>query len=622
MKRNCYYLLISIFTLSLGLLNHSIYAQFDTKELEEVVIVGNRHSSVFSEQTRNIIIIQSEDILRSPARSVADLLNYFAGLDIRRRGVNGIQADAGIRGGTFDQVLILVNGIKLSDPQSGHHNFNLPIDIENIERIEVIKGPGARVYGQNAFAGAINIITKQPETTFTKIEALTGQNGLWGARASTAFKHQNVTHYLSYAHDRSDGYKFNTDFTLHNVFYQAQLNGRMGNLGLLAGFTDRHFGANGFYASPDFMDQYEEVQTSLVALTYKNAWGANFQLNSRLFWRRNQDMYLFIRQNPDFFRNFHIGNTVGAELHGNYSHGWGALGVGLEFQQNWLSSNNLGSRRRRIWSFFVEERIRALNDRLQIMPGVNISHYDDFGAFIFPGIDMGYQLSSSLSLFGNVGYTYRVPTFTNLFYEDPANEGNPDLDAEYALSYEIGVKTKNIPGFVGQLSYFIRDGNRIIDWIKEDSAARWRPINLLDVQFEGIDGNVVISPKQLFAGKIPIWERLDIGYTFIAGSSGNTGVFSRYALEHLKHQFTGRMTLRYHPKIIQQLSFRYFDRVNLPSYSIINTQIEYVDNAFRVFLSINNLGNQSYFETNLVEMPGRWISGGISYRFQWANHGN
>lgn len=608
--KKIYYILL----LALSVSNTPSFAQFDTKELEEVVIEGNRHSSLFSDQTRNVIVIRSEDILRSPARSVADLLNYFAGLDIRRRGVNGIQADAGIRGSTFDQVLILVNGIKLTDPQTGHHNFNLPVDMDNIERIEVIKGPGARVYGQNAFAGAINIITKNPDQSFVKVEGLAGENGLLGARTSAALRKKKITHYLSYTHERSNGYKFNTDFELNNVFYQANIKSDIGNFDIIGGFTDRHFGANGFYASPDFTDQYEEVQTSLVGLTYKNMFDTKFQLNSRLFWRRNQDMYLFIREDPDFFRNFHIGNTLGVEVHGNYLHGWGNLGVGIEFQQNWLSSNNLGSRRRRIWSFFVEERLTVLDQRLQLMPGLNVSHYDDFGAFLFPGMDIGYQLSPKLGIFGNVGYTYRVPTFTNLYYEDPANEGNPNLDPEYAISYEVGFKTKRIRGFLGQLSYFIRDGNRIIDWIRSDSLARWRPDNLLDVQFQGIDGNIIISPKQLFNTHIPLWERLDLGYTYISGSTGNQAVFSRYALEHLNQQLTGRLTLRYHPRIIHQFSFRYFDRENLPSYSIINSQLEYIDSSVRVFLSINNVGNETYLETNLVEMPGRWISGGISYK--------
>ncbi len=604
-----------IFFYFFALLPHFLSAQdvFDVKELEEIIIEEDRRSSPLSDQTRNMIVIRSEELLRSPARSVADALNYFAGLDIRRRGVHGIQADAGIRGSTFDQVLILLNGIKLTDPQTGHHNFNLPVDIENIERIEVIKGPSARIYGQNAFAGAINIITKNPVDTFVTLQPSVGENGLWGIKAATSLPQKNFRHYLSYSLEESDGYRYNTDYTLQNVFYQGTVPLQNGQLSILGGFTGRKFGANGFYASPDFMDQYEEIQTSLIAANYKTNVGDRLQLKGRVYWRRNQDMYVFIRNDPSFFRNMHIGNTIGGEVHANYAHKWGSLGTGLDVQRVWLSSNNLGSRQRSVVNFFLDEQISAFQHRLLIAPGINLSHYSDFGTFLFPGIDVGYSLEKYLAAFGNVGYTYRIPTFTNLFYEDPANEGNPDLDAEYAITYELGLKTKGISGILGQLSYFFRDGNRIIDWIKEDSLAKWRPVNLIDVNMQGIDGNIVLSPSQFGSGQYKWIERVDLGYTYISSTTGNQASISRYALENLQHQFTGRISFRYHPRFIQQFSFRYFDRVNLEDYAILNTQLRYESRDLHIFLNISNVANTPFKETNLVRLPGRWISGG----FRW-----
>ncbi len=140
----------------------SINAQnnVDTIKLKEVSIASNRISLPFSKTSRTITLITSEDIVKSSATNVADLLQNVAGIDVRRRGIDGMQSDLYIRGGNFDQTLVLIDGVKMDDAQTGHHSMNAILSLDNIERIEILKGPAARIYGQNAFTGAINIVTK------------------------------------------------------------------------------------------------------------------------------------------------------------------------------------------------------------------------------------------------------------------------------------------------------------------------------------------------------------------------------------------------------------------------------------------------------------------------------
>jgi len=143
-------------------MNYSIWAQDETtQELEEVVVSSSRIDLPLSENSRTIKVIQAQEIQKSSATSLADLLQRVAGIDVRRRGAQGMQADLYIRGGSFDQTLLLIDGIKVDDPQTGHHTLNIALPLELIERIEIIKGPAARVFGQNAFTGAINIVTKK-----------------------------------------------------------------------------------------------------------------------------------------------------------------------------------------------------------------------------------------------------------------------------------------------------------------------------------------------------------------------------------------------------------------------------------------------------------------------------
>ncbi|MCK5104996.1 MAG: TonB-dependent receptor plug domain-containing protein, partial [Cyclobacteriaceae bacterium] len=182
------------------------YSQVDTTiVMSDLVISGNRISTPFSEASRNIQIITSEDIRRNPIQSIPEILSYSPGLDIRQRGPMGVQSDIGIRGGTFEQTLILLNGIKLTDPQTGHHVMNIPIPLDNIQQIEVLKGPGARIYGQNAFAGAVNFITRVPDIQNIGIRAYGGSFGSYGGNLSLSLPLGNYKQYISLSRDASDG---------------------------------------------------------------------------------------------------------------------------------------------------------------------------------------------------------------------------------------------------------------------------------------------------------------------------------------------------------------------------------------------------------------------------------
>ena len=582
--------------------------QDSARVLQQVVIQTNRIQTGFDETAASVIVISAADLKQAPAISVSDLLHYVAGVDIRQRGAHGVQADAGIRGSTFDQVLILINGIKISDAQTGHHSLNLPIDVDNIERIEVLKGPAARIFGQNAFAGAINIITKNPDKAFIKLQAIGGSNGLGGFRISAAQTSDKVKHYLSASRDFSDGYQYNTAYTINNFFYQSQVNTNVGKLSVLAGYTDRAFGANGFYASPAFTDQYETVQTSLAAVTLQTQPSEKVSIQHRVYWRRNFDDYIFNRFNPSAYRNLHLNNTVGYEANATLTHNHGSTGLGLDVNQLWLRSTNLGDRERTVVTLFAEHRIELLNKRLHLTPGIQFNYYSDFGANLFPGIDAGFNLTQHVAVFGNMGYTYRVPTYTDLYYSDPANLGNPELQPEYAISYEGGVKLIQSKKVQGQVSYFVRDGKRIIDWTKVQESDPWRPDNLIGINMQGVDLNITWKPAKIIA--------VNAGYTYIDADKVSDSGFSRYAFENLNHQAQGGVTLFYYKSFSHSINYRYCDRANLPDYHLVDSRLMWQGKTFGAFTDLTNIFDVTYKETNLVTMPGRWFKVGVSYRFE------
>lgn len=588
-------------------------------EIEEIIIQANRLQLPVSESSNTINIITRQQLENTPVHSVAEALQHVAGLDIRQRGVHGVQADVSLRGGTFDQVLILINGVKMADPQTGHHSLNLPLNMDNIERIEILKGPAARIYGANAFAGAINIVTRTPDKNFVSVSLEGGENKLGGLAISGALSSGNFKQYLSLGRNISDGYRFNTDYDIANYLYQSEYKiDETQKLEFIAMFTERKFGANRFYGgnSEAYANQYEEIQTSLFNLGYKKV-KDNFSINTRLNWRRNQDEYLFTRDNPNGYRNLHISNVISLESHANFYSKAGATGVGVELSSVYLRSNNLGKQDRQIATLFLEHRASFLNDKLDVTPGISISHYSDFGTHYFPGIDVGYKVSKEAKVFGNVGYTWRIPTFTDLYYSDPGNLGNKNLEPESALSYEVGIKYE-IAGVRANLSWFLRDGTDLIDWTRAADTLQWQPNNIANLAMMGIDASLDFNPSARF-GKDFFVKNIRLGYTYIdAEVPQNFEGISRYVLENLNHQFTAGIDYRIGGKLYHNISYRFVDRETMDDYSLIDTKFYWKAKNYSIYLAANNLLDVEYFETNLVQMPGTWIYGGVKIRLDYS----
>ena len=588
-------------------------------KIDEVIIQANRLQLPVSENSNTVNIITRQQLENNPVHSVAEALQNVAGLDIRQRGVHGIQADVSLRGGTFDQVLILINGVKMADPQTGHHALNIPLNMDNIERIEILKGPAARIYGANAFAGAINIVTRTPDKAFVNINLEGGQNSLGAISISAALPKGDFNQYFSVGRQFSDGYRFNSDYDISNYLYQAEYKiDATQKLDVMGTFTDREFGANRFYGgTSDFWkNQYEEIQTSLFNIGHQKVTD-KFAIKTRFNWRRNQDEYLLIRDEPNFYRNLHISNVLTLESHANFHSELGTTGVGVELSSVYLRSNNLGKRDHQIATLFLEHRASFLNNKIDLTPGIAISQYSDFGARLFQGIDLGYKISKGVKLFGNMGYTWRIPTFTDLFYEDAGNLGNDKLEPESALSYEFGVKY-DANGVRANLSWFLRDGTDLIDWTKAADTLKWQPNNISNLAMMGIDASIDFNPTARF-GKDFFLKNIRLGYTFIdAEVPQNIVGISRYVLENLNHQFTARIDYRIGGKLFHNISYKYIDRETMDDYSLIDTKFYWKADNYSIYLAANNLLDVEYFETNLVQMPGTWIYGGVKIRLDYS----
>ena len=582
-----------------------IISQQDTTDLKEVVVSTTKLEIPFSKNFRTVKIISSDYIKNSPATNVSDLLQEITGIDVRRRGVGGVQGDLYIRGGGFDQTLLLVDGMKMDDAQTGHHTLNMILPLYLIERIEVIKGPAARIFGQNAFNGAINIVTKDVKGEKKQIdlslkEISYGSFEQKNISAVTKIITNKVKSLISFSNNNSDGYRHNTDYKRNNYFVKTSFNSKSSPIDVIASFTENKFGANGFYASPSATEQYEETQASLLGVsTTINS--EKLSIKPRLYWRRGQDEYIYIRDNPSVYRNLHKTNKVSAELSGSYFSNSGVTGFGIDLSTVNISSNNLGEHDRTTVNLFVDHTFKLFDEKLVLSPGIAVSYFSDMSFHSFPGIDLGYNINSNFKLYSNIGKTFRIPTYTDFYYSDRTTIGNENLNPESATSTELGFKY-NTSNFKISGAFFNRKAKNIIDYVKENENDLWNAVNIGSLKTTGFE----LDFRYNFQNQ----NYLNLGYTNIKDNNYVTNInFSKYSLNSLKHHFTSKLNLNYIRNVNHSFVYKYAERSDKSSYNILDSKIMYKKG---LFIYVNNIFDEVYSETNLVPMPGTSFLVGIS----------
>ncbi len=579
--------------------------------LKEVVITSTRIDLPFKENSRTINVISAADIKNSAATNVADLLQQVAGVDIRRRGTAGSQADLYIRGGGFDQTLLLIDGIKMDDAQTGHHTLNAALPIEVIERIEIIKGPAARVFGQNAFTGAINIVTKKKLQSVASINVEGGSFGQLNGSLTVGKEFENTSIIAHVGALTSDGYRENSDYNNFNYFLKGVFNKKKQPIEVLATFFDKKFGAQNFYTPESFgFNEYEETQNSLlgVSTTFKTE---KFKITPRVYWRRGQDIFLLKRDDPSFFRNLHITNKVGVETNASYTSNLGVTGFGIDVSRVSISSNNLGKRDRIMANLFLEHRFKLADDKIDITPGVAVTYFSDFKFHAFPGLDIGFKLSDNLKAYGNLGITYRIPTYTDLYYNDRSTIGNPNLKPEEAFAQEIGLKYSS-DKFTSSIAIFNRDATNLIDFIRENTTdSKFTATNIAEVntkgfEFEGAYNFSLLNYKQT----------LTFGYTYLNDDILDQNKdLSRYSLNTLKHQFTTRFSSKLFKNVRQNIIYKYAERTIGTSYNVVDASIIVDFNKFNFSITANNIFDADYIESGFVPMPPSNVLFGLRYNF-------
>mgnify|MGYP001594260474 FL=1 len=567
--------------------------------LEPVVVTATRTPTKLSYITRSVSVIDASDIKNSPAYSVEELLRYALGVDIMQRGPYGVQADSGIRGSTFSQVLILVNGIRVNDPQTAHHNFDLGLTLQDIERIEILRGHGSSLYGADAFGGIINIITKKPDKV-KYADISYGEYNTSLINGGFSEKRGSFGTSFSLEKKKSDGYRYDTDFDITTLSSNSTLNlPDLGSLNFLVGYTDKEFGANDFYGAYPSKEWTDTVFMSMGS-ELKNG-----ILKPNIFYRKHRDKYMLDISKPDWYVNHHTTNVYGAELQSCIPLGvLGNLILGGEGVKEEIESSVLGDHNAFRAAVYAENE-SLFADKFILNLGIRGDHHSIYGMEWAPSVSAGWRFSSFM-LRSSVGRTFRAPSFTELYYKSPANLGNPNLKPENAWSYELGADYYHSEDRLRfGITSFRRNEVNLIDWIKKDvSFPQWKAENITKAQIAGIETTLKITP-------INSLDTL-INYTFTESHAmENKNYISKYALNYPRHQFGIKVGYRFPFGVQVVTESSYKERAKEKGYVLLDARISKRFSRLEIYIEETNILGTEYQDIKGVPMPGRWFKGGL-----------
>jgi vitamin B12 transporter len=645
---------IGVLCLAYSLVNRMpvLHAQQDTlpsvmntRELDEVEIIGRRSQIVSSEISRFVTVIRREEIEKAGIQSVVDLLEYVSNLDVRQRGIAGVQADVGIRGSSFDHVAVLLNGVSMGDPQTGHFNLDMPVDHESVERIEILEGPAARTLGPGAFLGAINIVTRKGEKNELAFSQSFGQHAFLRSHLHAAIKSGSLMNFLSLSRSASDGYMHNTDFEMYNAYYHGNIQQESTLIDIQGGYQHKSFGAGGFY-SPRYPEQFETNDTWLASIKISS--GNRLKISPQVYWRRKKDHFQLVRDNQDAPENFHLNDVIGSQLNLTYKSGISTYTIGFDLRSENIYSNNIGfpnpvpipvsgtdsayytrQYQRTNLAFFMEYIINLR--RFNITAGAMFNRNSGFHhtPYFFPGLDVSFKLTRDLRLYTSVNRALHYPTFTDLFYTDPVNQGNIDLKPNRMVSGEGGMKYSgqnvqmNIAGFYNA-------GKDIVDWMWNYAANRFSALNLKNYQVAGLSASFQLN----FSDK-PFWDhwlnRLSFHYTWMnIHKSIPDSVSKYYNLRHkismsvshmIREQISFMWYVSYQDRYGEAIAYDHIEEVfltrNYTPYWLVDGSIKWDFRSFRLFGEVSNIFNTRYIDAGSALQPGRWFKVGMAVKLDF-----
>ena len=602
----------------------------DTRTLDEIQISGSLAPLTQLQSARIVSVVSRDDIQAAGVQSTNDLLKLASGVDVRQRGGFGIQTDISIDGGTFDQITLLLNGVNISSPQTGHLSADLPVSLQDIERIEILSGADSRVYGGSSFGGCINIVTRQDTLRTVSAGAEGGMYGTFQADGRIAITYGKVSNRLSGGGGRSDGGTTNDDWRKGQLYYQGDFTHKDFDLRWQFGMSKKAYGANTFYSAA-YPDQFERNERYLLSVSAETK--GKFRFLPTLYWNRLYDNFELVRRDR-FGENFHMSDIYGLRLNGHFSWVAGKTAIGAEVRNEGILSTNLGKPlttseyvlvrgengilydhkdNRTNISFSLEHNVLLSHWTLSAGLIANMNTSIDHSFRLYPGIDIAYRPKTNWKLYASYSKGFRLPTFTDLYYKSPTLNGNTDLRPEVNHSMQIGTRYTR-QGIQGTLRLFYNRGHNMIDWVMYTPTDTYHSTSF-ELDNMGAQAEAKLNFKQLCKKDIFI-HSLSVGYTYIHQHRRDNQIIfkSNYALEYLRHKFVASLNHKIYSKLNATWSIRWQERMgNYSPYTTLDLKLQWTDKHYEIFAKGTNITNKRYYDLGCVRQPGIWVLAGARF---------
>ncbi len=582
-------------------------ASAQTPAVSASVVVTSTVAPVEMELLSKTVTVLTRDTLELiGATTVTDALRLVPGVDARARGGFEVQTDFSIRGATFGQNLVLADGLRLNDSGSGHHNGEIPAALSTVDRIEIVSGAGSAVHGADALGGIINVISRRGPYVTGGVS--TGQFGYVSGHAGFSGGVLPASWTATAWATRAGNFDFPTpsgqdatstdrEFALGGASLRgAPAPGWMVDLR----HQRRAFGANGFYGvspSKEWTDQ------TLVAVDRRRTAG-RWTWAARGLFRNHGDHFRWDINRPGFAENRHRTNAAEGTVTLTHEAPAGRrLTVGTTVGGDWIRSSNLGRHDYGKAGVFAE-LLWPLAPRTTITAGLRADHYTAFGSTASPSVSAAVRLSSAWRLRASVGHAFRIPSFTELYYSDPANLGSPDLRAERGWAADAGIDWTPARWTVSA-SVFRRWDRDVIDWVRATPADVWRSTNVRDVTASGLE----VSVSRLWAGTL-----VRAYYAGLRVDAPSLALLSKYVLEYARHQSGLSVAAPLVAGLRGTLTLDHRDRLDGQTYVLGSLRVSRRMGRGDLFVDVRNLFNERYREVAGVDLPGRWASVGVTLR--------
>jgi vitamin B12 transporter len=576
----------------------------DILMLDTIVVTATKSPVKFYQLSRNVSVITKKEMEEKGSQNIYEIIDEGGFIDLQTRQ-NNVQSNVTMRGSNYEQTLIMINGVVMNNPHTGIFNFNLPIINDEIDCVEIMPGHSSSLYGSYGFGGTINFITDSELSKKIIIGAKYSSFNTLGVTGSINYNYGKLGVSVNSMKETSDGYRYDTEYNL--IKFNTLLRYHLGENEKLEFFFGRlmnKYGAYDFYTPGKNIPSRETVENNIVYSKYQKEKN-KFNIKTVFYYHQSSEDYIYDKNNPALYHAIHDMDRYGTDFIFEYNHSKDIIFTSF-FNHNFekISSNKFGIHKRKRFSIGAE---MLYNKKIA---GLSITIRDEYyinNNIVLPSIGVYKWLNNKIKTRASYGLSYRIPSFTELYVNDPSNKGRKNLKSGKNNSYEIGLDIYH-KSLISKNTLFYRKESDFIDWIGSmDSLNKiiWSASNINQIQFIGLENEIVL----------PVFNKykLLIRNSIIRATSSKDYI-SKYGLNYTRNQtnFSLNIPLKYHIDLNLNIMYkiRKDDRYLLTA---IYLQKELVKD-FILYFKSSNVFDIKYEEIKGIPQPGRILTAGMKYQ--------